>query len=179
MASIPDTYKEAFEVEHHFHGGARWFGATAAPPGGGVGPGLISSLNPFRVTANALAMTFGNAIVVLDGTEDFQKADYVALYDPHQIFITNVQATGTYKIRFANSQWNGTVHAYANMAEAVVANKYTEIVIKTDNTNSEATPLDCMSGRIRYGSILWAQVMKATAGADYVDFLVGCHTYTM
>lgn len=160
------------EIERHLHGGARWFGSTAA-----VAPGLLTSLTPFRVTSNATALEWGAAVLIFNGTEDFDTS-YTSLYfDPHQMFLANVEATGTYKMRFANSQWDGSAHTYANMADAVAANKYTEVLFKADSTKEDAVPLVFMSGRARVGSYLWAQVVKVAAGANYVDFYLGAHTY--
>lgn len=163
-------------VEKHFHGGSRWFGATGA---GGVAPGLQTSLLPFKAVSNAVASTFGTAILILDGTEDFIKSEGTPLYfDPHELFVVNVEESNAiWKVRFANSQWTGTADTYANMAAAVAAKKYTDMVIKVDDTKSDAAAIMFMSGRIRVGSKLWCQVMKNTADAKYFHFILGCHTY--
>lgn len=168
------------EIERHFHSGGRWFGATAAA---GVGPGLLTSLLPFKVIASDTQYTYGDAIVVLDGTEGYDSPLTAVKQDPHRIFVTAAGKSALiWKVRFANSQWNGAGHTYANIGEAVTAKKYSEFLIKIDNTKSDATSVKVQTGRLNVGSILWAQVMNDSSAADNeaertLSFLIGTHTY--
>ncbi len=162
------------EIEQHLHSGGRWLGATDA---GGVAPGLLTSLLPFIVTSNASANTYGTAILVLDGTEDYDFSFTPVKIDPHMILIQEAEATATWKLRFANSGWDGSADTYADMAAAVAANKYTEIVIRIDSTKASAVALPIQTARMTVGSKLWVQVMKDNADAEYIHFLIGVHGY--
>jgi hypothetical protein len=101
----------------------------------------------------------------------------VAKFEPHEIFITNAESAGTYKIRFADSKYTGGADTYANMAAAVAAEDFTEVVFKADNTNSESGAHFFQSKRVNAGSKVWAQLMQLAAGAKYIDFVVGIHCY--
>lgn len=161
------------EIERHLHSSGRWFGCTAA----GAGPGLITSLAPFEITSDATALTYGTAVEILDGAEDFDIPYTPVNMDPHRIFIEGVTASGIYKIRIANSKWNGTADTYANMAAAVTANQYTEFLLKVDSTRDDAISAPVQTGRMPVGSKLWAQVMHSASGAETVSFFIGCHGY--
>lgn len=160
------------EIERHLHSAGRWFGSTA-----GVAPGLVTSLTPFEVTSDATAETYGTAVEVLDGTEDFDLPYTPVNMDPHRIFITGVTSSGIYKIRLANSKYTGSVDTYANMAAAVAAGQYTEFLLKVDSTKADAISAPVQTGQMMTGSTLWAQVMHADAGAETVSFFIGCHGY--
>ncbi len=81
--------REAIEIlDEHIHGYERWLGSTA-----GVGPGLETSLTPWRVTSAGVANTFGAAVVLFDGTETPNQAGMLS-FDLHRIQIVNIQNNG-------------------------------------------------------------------------------------
>jgi len=162
------------EIEKHLHSSGRCFGATGAP---GVGPGLLTSLLPFKAVTSATASTYGSSIVVFNGTEDFDLTFTPVYTDPHKILVTDVSDSGIWKLRMANSGWNGSANTYATMAEAVTANKYSEFIIKVDSTKADAVALSVQTGRMRIGSTLWAQVMHDDSGAETMKFLICAHGY--
>jgi hypothetical protein len=167
------------EIEHHFHGPARWLGATAAA---GVGPGLITSLLPFKTIASGTAQTYGTAMVVFDGTEDFDLPYTCFKFDPHMVLIVSTGASNmTWKFRVASSAWNGSSHTYANMAAAVAAKQYTTLEVRIDDRNAVDKPLAFMSSRVRVGSIIWCQVMNNSGTGDdasrTIGYTVGIHGY--
>lgn len=177
---VADILSEVEIVESHLHSGSRYFGSTA-----GSAPAILTSLAPWSVIASADAATFGNAVEIFDGTENFDYPFTVAYFDPHQLFITSVGSDGTnWKLRFANSGWNGAAHTYANMAEAVAAHRYTELLVQVDNTKTDSLPIPFNGGRVRAGSKLWCQVMNNAGDSDddsdaelTISFLIGCHAY--
>lgn len=164
-------YKMA-EIVRHNHSAGRWFGSTA-----GVAPGLVTSLTAFDVTSSATALTYGVAVEILDGTEDYDITFTPEYIDPHRIFITEATASGIYKIRIANSNWTGTADTYATMAEAVTANKYSEFLMKIDSTKTDAISAPVQTGRMVVGSTMWAQVMHTAASAETISFMIGVHGY--
>jgi hypothetical protein len=168
------------EIEHHFHGPARWLGATATA---GVGPGLITSLLTFKTVASDTVMTFGDAMVVFDGTEDFDLPYTCFKFDPHYVLISECGISDKlWRFRVASSKWNGSAHTYANMAAAVAAKEYTCLEVRIDDRRAVQVGIPAMSSRVRVGSIIWAQVMNDSTSADSaaertIGYTVGIHGY--
>jgi hypothetical protein len=168
------------EIEKHFHGPARWLGATSAA---GVGPGLITSLLPFKVIASDTVMTFGDAIVMFDGTEDFDFPFICTYFDPHYALVSECGIDNKiWKFRIASSGWNGTTHTYANMAEAVTAKAYTCLTVRIDDRQAVEVGIPVMAPRSKTGSIMWAQVMNDSTSADNeaartIGYTIGLHCY--
>lgn len=159
------------EMNEHMEGAARWLGASA----GNVGPGLITSLTPFILTSDATALTYGAAVVIFTGAEDYDLPFTPAAVHPHLLSLKDVSNDGTYKIRFANSGWDGTADTYATMALAVAAKKYTEVEVVIADDKKPATAVDVHTGKMTVGSTLWAQVMHDTASAETIEFTLGIH----
>jgi len=168
------------EIEKHLHSGGRWWGSNDAVGDSPAEQGLL----PFIVVASDTVATFGDAVEIMDGTEDWEYGEIIAKFDPHEIFITEIgKAPLVWKMRVANSAWNGTTHTYANMAEAVAANKFSDVLFKIDATNFDGFPFAFQSGRINIGSKLWCQVMNSSTSADSVasrtvKFYIGSHGYS-
>ena len=155
-------------IEEHLHGNEVWFGAS----GGSVGPGLQTSLTPFRVTTAAVANTFGAAIVILDGTETPVRAG-MNYFDPHRLQIINVQNNAkTYRLRMASNRLG-----HGNWADAVAAGVYTDVCFKIDTTNRDASPFYMQSRRQLSHAIVWAAIASLDAVAQWVDVLFGIHEY--
>lgn len=161
------------EIEKHLHSAGRWLGASA----GNIGPGLLTSLLPFILTSNASSGVYGTAVEIFDGTEDYDLPFTVVYADPHQLFVHDVSNDGIFKIRFANSRYNGSTDTYANMAEAVAAKFYTEVKVIIADDKKPSTAIPIQTGRMRVGSTLWAQVMHDTASAETIEFTLGMHGY--
>ncbi len=140
----------------HTASGARWMGASAGP----AAPGLATSLLPWTATAHDDPSTFGTMIEVFDGTEDFDYPSTPTAFHPHKILFVDIDTDDTvWKLRFANSGYNGSTHTYANMAAAVTASKYTDLVVQINNANRPAIAVDFHAGLATVGSKLWVQVM--------------------
>ena len=155
-------------IEEHLHSSEVWFGASP----GGVGPGLQTSLTPFRVTSAAVANTFGAAIVVLDGSETPVRAG-MTFFDPHRLQIINIQNNAkTYRLRVASNRLGHT-----SWAAAVAAGVYTDICFKIDTTTRDASPFNMQAPRQRAHAIVWAAVATLDAVAQWVDVLFAIHEY--
>jgi len=155
-------------LDLHVHSYERWYGASP----GQVGPGLANSLLPFRATSAAVANTFGNEIVVFDGTETPAQAGMLS-FDFHRIQIINVQNNAkTWRIRVANNR-----RGAANYAAAVVLGDYSDIVFKVDRTNADSVPVMLQYPRVNSGTKIWVAVATLDAVAQWVEFIVGFHEY--
>lgn len=165
---IADEIEEYVDIiNEHVHGYERWFGSTA-----GVGPGLETSLTPWRVTSAGVANTFGAAIVLLDGSETPAQTGMLS-FDFHRVQVVNVQNNGkTWRLRIANNS-----EGHANWAAAVAAGIYSDIVLSIDKTNADSTPVDIHHPRVPNGTIFWVAVATLDAVAQWVDILMGFHEY--
>ena len=162
---------EVTEIETHIHSGGRFFGS-----GGVDATALISSLTPWNLVAGT--GDYGTPVQIFLGDEDFDYPITVAYFDPHRLLMVDASDNAYYKIRFANSGWNGTAHTYANMAAAIAANKYTESFLNVKDAKKQESSIPVQTGRCRYGSKLWASVYSDVNGAD-VDLFMGVHGYAV
>ncbi len=168
QTSVDAVDLKAEILDAHIHGYERWLGASP----GNIGPGLQTSMLPFRVTSSAIANTMGTAIVLFDGTETPVQSGMLS-FDPHRIQIVNVQNNGkTWRIRVANN-----TGGHANFAAAVAAGYYSDIVLSIDKTNADSVPVDIQDMRMPNGTILWVAVATQDAVAQWLDFVLGIHEY--
>ena len=152
----------------HFHTYERWFGASP----GSIGPGLETTMLPWRVTSSATANLMGNAIVLFDGTETPSQTGMLS-FDPHRIQIVNVQNNGkTWRIRIADNSGGHT-----NFAAAVAAGYYSDVVLSIDKTQADSVPIDIKEKRFNSGTKLWVAVATQDAVAQWLDFVIGIHEY--
>jgi hypothetical protein len=158
------------EIEKHLHSSGRFFGYSGTPNA----TATIMSLTPWNLVSGA--GTYGTAVQIFKGDENFDLPFTPTHFDPHRLFIEDASADGLYKIRIANSGWNGSSHTYANMAAAVAAGKYTESLIAIADNKKPEGSIAVQTGRATVGSMVWAQVWSSVNGAD-IDGIVGVHTY--
>ena len=158
------------EIETHVHSAGRFFGYSGTPNA----TALLSSLTPWNLVAGTGA--YGTAVQILNGDEDFDLPTTPVYFDPHRLLVVDASSDGYYKIRFANSGWNGSTHTFANMAAAVAANRYSESFINIIDSKKDAASIPIQTGRARYGSKLWAQVYSSVNGED-IDIFIGVHAY--
>ena len=168
LTVVNTVYSSVTIHDVHFHTYERWFGASP----GSIGPGLETTMLPWRVTSSATANLMGNAIVLFDGTETPSQAGMLS-FDPHRIQIVNVQNNGkTWRIRIADNSGG-----HANFAAAVAAGYYTDIVISIDKTQADSVPIDIKEKRFNNGTKLWVAVATQDAVAQWLDFVIGIHEY--
>ena len=172
--AIANITSKVDDIFAHNASGGRWYGASAGP----VAPGLDTSLVSWEVTAGAVAGTYGTAIAIFDGTETFDFPTTPVQFHIHELLITDVGTDSlVWKLRFANSNWDGSAHTYATMAEAVTAKKYTDFTVQVDKDKEPATSIEFQSGLANVGSIVWCQITNSGGNATDLDFLVGLHVH--
>ena len=158
------------EIEGHLHSAGRFFGYSGTPND----TAIIDSLTPWVLTTGT--GDYGTAIQLFDGNEDFVLPYTPVKFDPHRLFVVDASDDGLYKIRIANSQWNGTSHTYASMAEAVAAKKFSESIIDIADDKKPEASVPVQTGRATCGSKVWAQVWSSVNGAD-ISIIIGVHAY--
>ena len=153
------------ELERHFHGRARRWGATAAPDETNA---IDANVNrPFvAVSGNN---TWGAAIPII-GTADVPvPSTENAYYDLHHVLIANVDDATAYRLR--------VIYGTGTSADAIAAEQWTEFMFFS-GTGPKSTPtaMEVMMPRVAVGVKCWCQVWNAT-NASEVDFYIGCHGY--
>lgn len=159
------------EIEKHLHSAGRFFGYSGTPNA----TASLASLTPWTLATGT--GDYGTPVQLFLGDEDFDLPFTVVRYDPHRLLISDASVNATYKIRIANSLWNGSTHTYASMAESVAANRYTESIVHIVDLKKPSTSIPVQTGRPVYGSKLWAQVWCSLDDAD-IDIFIGVHAYT-
>lgn len=171
-SAIFEPAKEIYAAiaTHHFHNYERWFGASL----GQKGPGSRTSLTPYRLTSSSTAEAYGPVVKILDGSET-PVMPGMKYFDFHRMHTHDTQNTfKTYRIRFANSSEGQT-----NWADAVAAGVYAEICFTLTNNAQQPAPFNIMSKRLPVGTKIWAAVATADAVAQWIEFMIAIHEYSV
>ena len=159
---------EAEVVENHLHNYERWFGAS----GGQVGPGLQTSLTPFRVTSGGGANTFGVANAVFTGVETPTRVG-MTKFDFHRIHVVDAQNNNkNYRLRVANNSLGHT-----SWASAVADGVYSDACFRLSTGANQPQSIEIQSLRLPSGTIVWVAVATLDVAVQWLDFLVGIHEY--
>ena len=153
------------ELERHFHGRSRRWGATGAPDETNA---IDANVNrPFVAVSGANA--WGAAIPVV-GTDDVPTpTDAAAYFDLDHMLITEVDDATVYRIRI--------IFGSGTSGDAITAEQWTEFIFFA-GTGPKSTPvaLPVLMKRVAVGEKCWVQVWNATNLSE-VDFYFGCHGY--
>jgi hypothetical protein len=189
--TLENVSEELEIVEQHNHEAQRWFGAYDTNGWANTTyPASSNSILPFKVIVSDTQYAWGNTTVIVAGTESFATMNIAgppypatqAYYDTDLIFITDIGITGTWKIRFLSSEWNGSSNTFANAAAAEAAFAYSDLIFKIDSTTNDGTPIVFRTPRVPVGSTIWAKALNNSASGDNTaqrtcGFLYGLHTY--
>lgn len=167
----PNVELYAAIATHHFHNYERWFGAQSP---GKTGPGSRTSLTPFRLTSSSTAEAFGPVVTIFDGSET-PVTPGMKYFDFHRMHTSDTQNTfKMYRIRFANSS-----EGHTNWADAVAAGVYAEICFMLTNNAQQPAPFNIMSKRLPAGTKIWAAVATSDALAQWIEFMIALHEYSV
>lgn len=156
------------EIERHFHGNEKWFGAAAVPVGetsvaDRMGPGIIG----FALLSGNNA--FGAWTQVFGSADSPVHADSVQM-DAHRVMVTTTDSTAPFLIQFVTGE-------NADIAAKVALEDFTEAphIAATNNADSGIT--DLMSRRVDTGTKVWARCICIGQNAKTINFYVGIHEY--
>lgn len=163
LPSVDEAAQESSIVEHHFHVRERWFGKLAVPAGGKTAE---QGMTPFVATAGN--DTWGPYIQMFD-VNDTPSIPGYKFYDFRRVFITDVNDTNIYRIRF--------LYGSTTEADALAALQYTDFVFRVDTTGTDRRPIEISMPRVPVGTKLWATCWCAGQDAKTVSFMIGGHLY--
>jgi hypothetical protein len=148
------------EIERHFHSYEKWFGVAATPSGTHKADRLASGIASFQIDGGNLL--FGEWVQILGSADTIEK------YDPHKVYITDVQESVPYFVQIAFG---------ADADVAVAAESFTEFVYRADATNSDRTEFQFNCRRQAAGSPAWARCLALGSNTGTLNFYFGLHTY--
>ena len=155
------------EIERHFHGTERWWGATGAPDETNAIAATVTV--PFVVTSGD--NTWGAAIPIC-GTGDNPVLATDDKFDLHRILVTDLDDDTT-PWRFRVIWGTGT------SGDAITAGQYSETMSMTNavpGNRAGGSPVDIMMRRVDVGAKCWAQCWNDT-DAEELSFFYGAHGY--
>lgn len=155
------------EIERHFHGRERWWGAVAVPD--------ETNAIEANVTRPYVAISgnddWGAAIPVI-GTADQPAVAGSVYFDIHRVLISDLDDDTTpWRFRFI---WGaGTSGA------AITAGDWSEIMVQSNavpGNRAGGEPADKVMVRVAVGQKVWAQAWNDT-NAEELSFFIGAHGY--
>jgi len=155
------------EIEKHFHGRERWWGALAGPDETNAIEANVG--RPFAATSGA--DTWGLAIPIC-GTADNPVLGTDVKFDAHRIMVTDLDDDTTpWRMRI--------IYGTGTSGDAVTAGQWTEFMVMTNavpGNRAGASPVDVMMPRVDVGSKCWVQSWNDTNG-EVLSFFWGAHGY--
>ena len=155
------------EIERHFHGRERWWGALAAPDETNA---IEANVTRPYVAASG-ADTWGVAIPVV-GTDDAPAQAADVYFDVHRLMIVDLDdETDPWRIRL--------IYGTGTSAAAIGAGQWTEMIVESNavpGNRAGASPVEVMMPRVAAGTKLWAQVWNNT-NLEELSFFIGVHGY--
>ena len=155
------------EIERHFHGRERWWGALAGPTETNAIEANVD--RPFVAISGDDA--WGTAIPIL-GTGDDPGIDSDTKVDIHRFLITDLDDDTTpWRLRII---W-GT----GTSGDAITAGDWSEVMTESNavpGNRAGGTPINFMMPRLDIGGKCWAQSWNDT-NLEEMSFFFGSHSY--
>ena len=151
------------EIEKHFHGLERWYGADGDNTGS-----IANNHTSWQLTADGSDNTYGTEVLML-AANDVKAADFDVTpvkFDLHEIEVTAVDTVD--KIYYIQI-WSGTgIFGAATLR--------VEFPVDKESVKSEPVPVTVMCPRIAVAENVWGRCKCADGGAK-IDILLGIHAY--
>lgn len=161
--------KSIYELERHFHGYEKWFGAAAAPSGETHVADRITLLpDPFRIDAGN--DTWGSWTQLLGSDDTPVKIDHDK-YDFHKILI----------VAHENNAQDHFFQIVSGESEDIPAKlaveDFTEFGIITGGGLATASPILFQDRRASAGEKQWIRSWADTKNTSWTDIYFGIHEY--
>lgn len=148
------------EIERHLHSYEKWYGVAASVSDTHKADRLGAGILSFQVDGGNTI--WGPWVQILGSADTTEK------YDPHKMYISDVQETVPYFVQIAFG---------ADADAAVVAGTYTEFVYRADATNSDRAEFQFNCRRQAAGTLAWARCLALASNTGTLNFYFGLHTY--
>lgn len=156
------------EIERHFHGYGKWFGAAAAPSGEmHVADRMGPSIAGFSLVSGNNA--FGNWVQIL-GSSDTPVKSGMAYFDLHKVLVTNANDTAPFLVQIASGE-------SAALAATIAAETFTEFPYEAATNQINSGSFDVLDRRFAAGTKMWARCISIGANAKTIIIYVGIHEY--
>ena len=157
------------EIAEHLNARSRWLGRADDQT---AGSWSSDQLTPYRAIsgANEYGTDPGDEAKII-GVDNGPYILGNVSFDLHQLLIVDVSEDTEYKLRI--------VYSDSTLIAGLVADQYTEAMIKFDRLNpqqSAGIPFDVRMPRVDVGTQVWAQAWNVTDDAT-IDFYVAIHEY--
>jgi len=156
------------EIERHFHGREKWFGAAAVPAGethvaDRMGPSIVG----FSIVSGNNA--FGNWVQVLGSTDTPCKAGY-KYFDAHSVLVTSANDTNPFLVQIIAGE---SADIVANLA----AEMHSEFPFEAATNQINGGEFAIMSSRVPAGTKVWARCICIGSNAKTIVMFAGIHEY--
>lgn len=157
----------AHEIERHFHGFERWFGAAIVPDGEShVANRIGTGVAAFQADAGNNA--WGAWLQILGSTDTPASAGNVK-FDLHRVQVVGVERTNT--VHFVQIAYG------ASGGAALAAAAYTEFVFHPLGQQGQRVPIPVMCHRHDVGTKVWLRILVPGQNTGTMDFYHGLHEY--
>lgn len=156
------------ELERHFHGWDRRYGAAVTPSGEThvadiCGPGVT------YFSATGGNDTWGNWVQILGSSDTPKQSGYVK-YDLHNLLVTGTDYAGIHFMQFAFGE-------SADLAAKVAAYQYTAHIYEAASNQIETSSVPIMTTRQNAGTKCWFRIMAPGQNGKYLRIFFGLHEY--
>lgn len=137
------------EIERHFHGREKWFGAAASPSGEThIADRMDGAISPFQLVAGN--NDFNASWTQLLGSSDTPVAVGSAYFDAHRFLVTTTNSTSAFIIQIVSGE-------SADIAAKIAAEQFTETPYISATNNSDSGIEELMTIRLAVGIKVWAR----------------------
>lgn len=156
------------EIEKHFHGNEKWFGAAAAASGEvHVADPMAGAIATFDFTSGN--SDFGNWVQIL-GSGDTPTVSGMAYFDLYRLLVTVTNSTEPYIFQIATGE-------SSELAAKVAAGEFTSAPYVAATNSNDAGIADVMDPRDAAGTKVWARVCCIGQNAKTLSAYFGIHEY--
>ena len=156
------------EIERHFHGREKWFGAAVTPSGEThVADRMATSNAPFALLSGN--DVFGNWVQIL-GSSDTPASSGSVKFDGHRFVVTGTDSTAIFIVQIVSGE-------SADIAAKLAAEEFTEAPYISATNNNDSGISDIMSSRVDVGEKIWARCRCIGQSAKTINFYFGLHEY--
>lgn len=156
------------EIEKHFHGREKWFGAAVTPSGEThVADRMATSAATFVLTSGN--DIFGSWVQIL-GSSDTPVTSGMVKFDTHRFLVTGTNDTSPYIVQIISGE-------SADFATKLAAEEFTETPYIAATNNNDSGIEDVMSIRLDVGTKVWARCRCIGQTTKTISFFYGIHEY--
>ena len=161
------------EIERHFHGRGRWFGAAGTPSGETHVADFASDVTGADPAAVVLSTgaggTYGAYVQIL-GSSDTPYISGNAYFDPHAYLVSAASSTSPYVLELVAGE-------SASLAAAIAAGLFSTVMYVGGNAANDHSVEAVMGSRIPAGTKVWARARCIGQDVQTINLYGALHEY--